>query len=69
MLTSCGLTEFPLREDGLEVQRHVLRGCLKQFRDLGLRQPECFPLKAALDSGTPVLRLVQENAALRWFLV
>ena len=45
--------------------RHV---DLEQLRDQRLRQPDRFVLEPALDARAAVLRLVEDDAGLRWLV-
>ena len=66
--TLAGLPALPfaLGENGLQMQRHVLRRGLEQLRHLRLRHPHCVRLKPALDTRPPVLRLVKDEFGLGW---
>ena len=48
-----------------EVERDILRRGIEQLGNLGLRQPEGFIFKPALDARATVLRLVEDDAGLR----
>src|ERR1035437_10699591 len=48
---------------------HRRHGHLEEFSDERLRKPEVFRLKTALDAGSPVLRLIEDDFSPRFWFV